>query len=149
MTAAYDFGTIYQGFGLRIAGVFEQTKYDTPTGDLKRNFWGVSGTIPVGGGKIYLFYGQAGDGKGGAANGETVGYVVKGSDTGTQQWEATYSYNLSPRTLLYAGYVKLQNDKYNPTTFNINSYAIRTCVYGSDCSASRPGGFVLGFAHFF
>ena len=53
LTAAYDFGTLWQGFGLRIAGVFEQTKYDTPTGDLKRNFWGVSGTIPVGGGKIY------------------------------------------------------------------------------------------------
>ena len=63
--------------------------------------------------------------------------------------KSTYSYNLSPRTLLYAGYVKLDNDKYNPTTFNINSYAIRTCVYGSDCSAGKPGGFVLGFAHFF
>ena len=66
-----------------------------------------------------------------------------------KQWEITYSYNLSPRTLLYAGYVKLDNDKYNPTTFNINSYAISTCACGSDCSSGRPGGAVLGFVHLF
>jgi predicted porin len=149
ITGAYDFGTIMQGFGLRLAAVYEHTKYDTPTGDLKRDFWGVSGTVPLGGGKIYAFYGQASNGKGGAADGETVGYVVHGSDTGTKQWEISYSYNLSPRTLLYAGYVKLLNDKYNPTTFNINSYAIRTCAWGTDCSSGRPGGAVLGFVHLF
>jgi predicted porin len=149
ITGAYDFGTIMQGFGLRLGLVYEHTKFDTPTGDLKRDFWGVSGTVPLGGGKIYAFYGKAGNGKGSAADGETVGYVVHGSDTGTQQWEVSYSYNLSPRTLLYAGYVKLQNDRYNPTTFNINSYAIRTCAWGTDCTSGRPGGFVLGFVHLF
>src|SRR5450631_703471 len=85
ITGAYDFGTIMQGFGLRIAGVYERTRYDTPTGNLRRNFWGVSGTIPAGGGKIYVLYGKASDGKGSAATGENVGYVVKGNDTGVQQ----------------------------------------------------------------
>jgi predicted porin len=150
ITGSYDFGTIWQGFGLKVGAVYERTKYDTPTGDLKRDFWGVSGTVPVGGGKVYLFFGKASNGKGGAVDGETVGYVVHGSDTATKQWEITYSYSLSPRTLLYTGYVKLLNDRYNPTTFNINSYAISTCAFGnSDCSQGRPGGFVLGMVHFF
>ena len=150
VTGSYDFGTIFQGFGLKIGLAYEKTKYDTPSGDLKRDFWAVSGTIPVGGGKIYLFYGKASNGKGGAADGETVGYVVHGSDTGTKQYEITYSYSLSPRTLLYTGYVKINNDTYNPTTFNINSYAISTCAFGStNCSQGKPSGFVLGMVHFF
>jgi predicted porin len=155
ITGAYDFGTIMQGFGLRIAGVYERTKYDTPTGDLKRDFWGVSGTIPAGGGKVYLFYGVASDGKGSAARGESVGYVVKGDDTGTKQWEATYTYNLSPRTALYAGYVKLANECKSPYTFNINSYAIAVGQEGAAAGApgafcsGKPSGLVLGFLHLF
>ena len=150
IAGAYDFGTLFQGFGLKIGLAYEQTKYDTPSGDLKRKFWAISGTVPIGAGKLYLFFGQAKDGTGGAADGETVGYVVKGENTGTRQWEITYSYSLSPRTLLYTGYVKLLNDQFNPTTFNINSYAISTCKFGDDtCSQGRPSGFVLGMVHFF
>jgi predicted porin len=150
VAGAYDFGTLFQGFGLKIGAAYEQTKYDTPSGNLKRDFWAVSATIPIGAGKMYLFFGQASDGKGGATDGETVGYVVHGSNTGTRQWEISYSYSLSPRTLLYAGYTKLLNDQYNPTTFNINSYAIATCKFGdSECTQGRPGGFALGMVHFF
>ena len=155
ITGAYDFGTIMQGFGLRLAGVYEHTKYQTPTGDLKRDFWGISGTIPVGGGKAYLFYGRGGNGKGGAVDGENVGYLVKGGDTGVKQYEVSYSYNLSPRTMLNAGYVKLQNDCKAAYTFNINSYPIAVgqlnAAPGSagDFCSGRPGGFVLGFVHLF
>jgi predicted porin len=150
ITGAYDFGTLFQGFGLKLGLVYEKTKYDTPSGDLKRDFWGISGTVPIGAGKLYVFFGQAKDGKGGAADGETVGYVVHGDNTGTRQWEVSYSYSLSPRTLLYTGYVKLLNDQYNPTTFNINSYAQATCKFGdTTCAQGRPGGFVLGMVHFF
>lgn len=150
VTGAWDFGTIWQGFGLKIGAAYEKTKYDTPSGDLKRDFWAISGTLAVGGGKLYAFYGKASNGKGGAVDGETVGYVVHGSDTSTKQWEITYSYSLSPRTLLYTGYVKIDNDQYNPTTFNINSYAISTCAWGStNCSNGKPAGFVLGMVHFF
>jgi predicted porin len=141
VTGAYDFGTIMQGFGLRLAGVYEKTKYETPTGDLKRDFWGVSGTIPVGGGKVYLFYGRAGEGKGGAADGTAVGGLVKGGDTKSDQYEVSYSYSLSPRTLLYAGYVKLNNDSNARYTFNINTYPI--------APGGKPGGLVFGIVHFF
>ena len=153
LTGAYDFGTIMGGFGLRLALVYENTKYETPSGDLKRDFWGVSGTVPLGGGKIYLFYGRAGNGKGGATDGTTVGGLVKGPETASKQWEISYSYSLSPRTLLYTGYTKLNNDCNAKYTFNINAYTINTAH--STTSASNvpcngePSGLVFGMVHFF
>jgi predicted porin len=150
IAGSWDFGTIWQGFGLKLGAAYEQTKYDTPSGDLKRDFWAVSATIPIGGGKLYGFFGKASDGKGNAADGETVGYVVHGNNTATRQWEITYTYSLSPRTLLQAGYTKILNDQFNPTTFNINSYAIATCKFGdTNCVQGRPSGFLLGMVHFF
>jgi predicted porin len=153
ITGAYDFGTIMQGFGLRLGLVYERIKYETPTGDLKRDFWGASGTIPVGGGKIYLFYGRAGAGKGGAADGTTVGGLVKGPDTHSQQYEISYSYSLSPRTLLYTGYVKLNNECNAKYSFNINGYTINTAhsVTSPDtvpCNG-KPGGAIFGIVHLF
>ncbi len=141
ITGAYDFGTIMQGFGLRLALVYERTKYETPTGDLKRNFWGVSGTIPVGGGKVYLFYGGAQKGTGSAADGTAVGGLVKGPNSKSDQYEVSYSYSLSPRTLLYTGYVKINNDSNARYQFNINPYPI--------APGGKPGGLVFGIVHFF
>ncbi|HZI83756.1 MAG TPA: porin [Casimicrobiaceae bacterium] len=153
LTGAYDFGTIMGGFGLRLALVYENTKYETPSGDLKRDFWGVSGTVPLGGGKIYLFYGRAGNGKGGATDGTTVGGLVKGPETASKQWEISYSYSLSPRTLLYAGYTKLNNDCNAKYTFNINPYTINTnhsvtSPDGAVCNG-EPSGLLAGMVHFF
>jgi len=163
ITGAYDFGTIMQGFGLRLGLVYERTKYETKcatvagvtTGgcDLKRNFWGVSGTVPVGGGKVYLFYGRANDGSGSAADGETVGGLVKGPSTKSDQWEASYSYSLSPRTLLYAGYVRLNNECNAKYSFNINGYTINTAHNVSSAATvpcnGKPSGAIFGIVHFF
>jgi len=91
------------------------------------------------------------NGKGGATDGENVGYLVKGGDTGVKQYEASYSYNLSPRTMLNVGYVKLSNDCKAPYTFNINSYPIAigqlNAAPGSagDFCSGKPGGLVMGF----
>jgi len=153
VTGAYDFGTIMGGFGLRLALVYENTKYETPTGDLKRDFWGASATVPVGGGKIYLFYGRAGNGKGGALDGTTVGGLVKGPETASKQWEVSYSYSLSPRTLLYGGYVRLNNDCNAKYSFNINAYTINTTHNvsspdGTPCNG-EPQGLIGGIVHFF
>ena len=154
ITGAYDFGTIMKAFGLRIGIVYERTHYqvqnlDASTGDLTRNFWGISGTVPIGGGTMYLFYGKAGNGSGSAPDGTTVGYVVHGANTATTQWELSYSYSLSPRTLLYTGFVKLANKAYNPTTFNINPYPIQTCEWNTSCNSGQPTGLVFGMVHFF
>jgi len=66
---------------------------------------------------------------------------VKGANTKGKQWEISYSYNLSKRTMLYGGYVKIINAEKARYSFNINSYSIAT---GGD-----PGAVVLGMVHLF
>lgn len=135
ITGGYNFGVV------RVAALYERLKYDTPTGDLKRDFWGISGTIPMGPGTWYAFYGWAGDGKGSAADGERVSGLAKGNDTRSQQWEISYTYPFSKRTAVYAGYVELHNDSNAAYTFNINPYVV--------APGGKPQGFVLGMIHLF
>jgi predicted porin len=135
ITGGYNFGVV------RVAALYERIKYDTPTGDLKRDMWGISGTIPMGPGTWYAFFGRAGDGKGSAEDGTRVGGLAKGADTASNQWEISYTYPFSKRTQVYAGYVKLDNDSNASYTFNINAYPIGV--------GGKPGGFVLGMIHLF
>lgn len=141
VTAGYDFGRIVSDVGLRVAGVYERLNYDTPTGSLTRDFYGLSTTLAVGDGNFYAFWGKAADGKGSAVEGTTIGALVKGPDTSSQQWELSYSYNLSLRTTLYAGWVKIDNRANAAYTFNINPYPV--------APGARPTGIVFGIAHFF
>ena len=135
ITGGWNFGIV------RVAGVYERLDYDTPTGDLRRDFWGLSGTIPMGPGNWYLFYGRANDGKGGAADGTRVAGLAKGSDTSSNQWEVSYTYPFSKRTQVYAGYVSIDNDSNASYTFNINSYPIAV--------GGKPRGLVMGMIHLF
>jgi predicted porin len=141
VTGGYDFGTVASNVGLRVAGVYERLKYDTPTGTLTRDFYGLSGTLAVGDGSFYAFWGKAADGRGSAIDGTTIGALVKGADTSSQQWELSYSYNLSLRTMLYAGWVKIDNRPNAAYSFNINPYPV--------APGARPAGVVFGIAHFF
>jgi predicted porin len=135
LTGGYNFGIV------RVAGLYERLKYDTPSGDLKRDMWGISGTMPMGPGTWYAFFGRALDGKGSAADGTRVGGLAKGDDTATNQYEISYTYPFSKRTQVYAGYVKLDNDRNASYTFNINAYPIGV--------GGKPGGFVMGMIHLF
>lgn len=141
ITGGYDFGTVAGNVGLRVAGVYERLKYDTPTGSLTRDFYGLSTTLAVGDGTVYAFWGRAADGKGGAVDGTTIGALAKGPDTASQQWELSYSYSLSLRTMLYAGWVRIDNRPNAAYTFNINPYPV--------APGAKPSGIVLGIAHFF
>jgi predicted porin len=150
ITGAYNFGIVRPGL------VYERLSYDTPTGDLKRDFWGVSATAPIGPGVLYAMYGHAGDGSGSAADGTRVGGLTKGNDTKSQQWEISYSYPLSKRTTAYVGYVKLDNDRNAAYTFNINAYTINTNCTGTGSAADlacgkngAPSGLVFGLVHLF
>src|SRR5437764_5180327 len=49
---------------IKVGGVYERLDYDTPTGSLTRNDWGISGTVPLGPGELFAFYGMANDGSG-------------------------------------------------------------------------------------
>jgi predicted porin len=135
LAGGYNFGIV------RLGGVYERLKYDTASGDLKRDFWALSLTGNFGPGQMYFMYGKAQDGKGGAATGTKVGNLVKGDDTGAQHYEISYTYPLSKRTLTYVGYVAIDNEKNATYTFNINPYSI--------APGAKPSGFVLGAVHFF
>ena len=155
VTGAYNFGVI------RPALVYERLEYEVPPAGattssgmakLKRDFWGASVTAPIGPGAAYFFFGDALNGKGNAPDGARVGGLTKGNDTSSQQWEVSYTYPLSKRTQVYAGYVKLNNKTNAAYTFNINSYTINTsCTTSqSTCGSNgKPGGLVLGMIHLF
>ena len=127
-------------FGVaKIGGVYERLDYDVTGGSLTRNFGGISATVPVGPGELYAFWADAGDGSGPA--GTKVGQLAAGNSTGAQQWEISYTYALSKRTLAYTGFVQTRNDNNAAYNFNINPYAV---VNGANAS-----GFVMGLVHFF
>ena len=136
IAGSYDFGMA------RVALMWEHLKYETPSGDLKRDMWAISSTIPMGGGYWYLYYGKAGDGKGGASDSESrINSLVHGSNSGSSNFEVAYRYDLSKRTSVNAGYVRIQNKDRANYTFNVNGYAVSP---GGD-----PSAFVLGFIHNF
>ena len=171
VAGSYNFGSIMQGFGLQLGLVYERTNYnvqdpaatvgsscrfgiDTNTCSLTRNFWAISATVPVGGGKFYGFYGWAGNGGGSSHTGTSVGYLTEGPNTKSAQGELTYTYALSPRTSVYAGWVKLFNQCRASYTFNINPYAIavNTGDANGNCgnfSSGRPQAGVFGILHLF
>jgi predicted porin len=135
VAGGYNFGIV------RLGGVWERLDYDTASGNLKRDFWGVGLTGNFGPGQLYAFVGLAYDGKGSAATGTRVGALAKGDDTGSTQWEISYTYPLSKRTLLYTGFVQIDNDKNANYTFNINPYPV--------ANGAKPSGIVMGAVHFF
>ncbi len=185
IAGSYNFGTLFQGFGLQIGFVYEQTHYDvqaaptlfnagsgclssvtiggvTTSGggrcSLTRNFGGVSATIPLGGGKIYGFYGKATNGRGSAPDGTSVGYLTRGGDTGSQMAELSYAYALSPRTTVWVGYNKLINQCHASYTFSTNGYNIAVSPVplsglgtdpGNQFCSGQPGGGVFGITHNF
>lgn len=139
----------YQFESIRVGGVYERLRYDvTPSTDLKRDFWGVGATVDAGPGLVYLFWGRAGDGKGSAANGTRIGRLAKGESTGSSQWEISYTYVMSARTLLYAGVTRINNASNAGYTFNGDVYPIVCDAYPNG-SCGKPSGFIVGAAHFF
>ena len=132
-TAAWNFGVV------RVAGVYERLDYDTPAGSLKRNYYGVSATVPAGPGTWYAYYGHAADGKGG---GSRVAALASGDNTSADEWEVSYTYTLSKRTQVYAGYHRIDNDASASYNFNINPYAPAS-------NGMKLNGFVVGMIHLF
>ncbi len=146
---AFSLAGAYQFPMVRIGAVYERLSYDaTTTTHLKRNFYGIGATADVGPGLLYLFVGRAGKGTGSAEDGTRIGGLTKGVNTGSTQWEASYTYVLSGRTLAYAGIVKIRNESNAAYTFNHNPYPILCNAY-PDGGCGKPGGIVFGMAHFF
>ena len=78
-----------------------------------------------------------------AVDGTRVGGLTRGTQTGSNQWEISYTYPLSKRTLTYAGYVRIDNDSKAAYQFNINPYVNVSPI------GAKPQGVILGVVHFF
>jgi predicted porin len=136
LAGTWDFGPA------RLGAVYERLDYETPSGNLTRNFWGVSSTVALGpSGTFYAFYGRAGNGGGDAATGTRVGSLARGPDSGAWQAMVSYTYRLSKRTMVYTGYNYIGNDANATYNFYVNRYAVAV--------GANPNGFVLGTAHSF
>jgi predicted porin len=160
IAGSYTFGAF------KIAAVGEWLKYDIATGgDLKRNLWGVSGTANLGPGQLYAAYFKSNNGRGsatcvtaaGVITCPRVGAVTLGPDTSSQEWEISYTYPLSKRTLLYAGYVMIDNDANAGYNFAVGSVTgvcqgnQRSAATGNNVGcgdAAKPQGIVAGIVHF-
>jgi len=148
--ASWNFGVV------KVGGVFERLKYDiTNTTSVQRNFWGGSVTWNLGPGQLYAMFGQAQNGSGSAADGSQVGAVRKGANTGAQQWEVSYTYALSKRTLTYAGYNQIANRSNGAYNFGVNQVGGLCGLSASGQTATgcgnsaKPQGLIAGLVHFF
>jgi len=75
---------------------------------------------------------------------------VKGPDTESTQWELSYGYALSKRTMVYAGYTKIDNKCNAAYTFNINPYSgAATGTKPTSGCWGKPEGYVVGMWHNF
>lgn len=115
--------------------VFSTLSADFAGGSVRRNFWGASVTQTIGAGKVYAFYGRAGNGsldKPGA------------SQTGASMFELSYTYYLSKRTSLYAGFVRINNQANASYQLGVNGLRGRSTDTGAGVS-----GFIAGLKHNF
>jgi len=157
LAASWNFGIV------KVGAAYETLKYDIPQAngslsDLKRNFWAISATANLGPGQLYAAYWKAEDGRGGAQcatiGGVTtcprVGAVTMGPNTSSQQWEVSYTYPLSKRTLVYTGYTMIDNKANANYNFGVNQIQGMCGGNGASCGdAGRPQGIVAGLVHFF
>jgi predicted porin len=134
VAANWNFGVV------KIGGVWERLDYDVlNNSDLTRNYYGLSATAPIGPGELYALIGTSRNGSG--PTGAKVGQIAAGPNTGATEWTISYTYALSKRSLLYAGFMQTRNNDNAAFNFNINPY---TVVNGANAN-----GFALGMVHFF
>lgn len=156
LTAATEIHHAYQGPGLkdqgskigaayrfgdtRLAAVAEHLKYETPTGDLKRNAFFVALTHQLGAHQLRLTATRANDGSGSSTT-PKIGFLKKGPDTGATEYTIGDDYSLSKRTSVFLYYVHLHNEKNAVYDYPINPLTV------------SPGatlrGASLGLRHYF
>jgi len=123
----------------RLPGAFEQLRYETPTGTLKRDAYYVSVTWQIGMGSARAAYTHAGEGKGPV--GTRVGFIAGGPDTGSSQWTLGYDYSFSKRTGLYAYASRIDNQRRAAYDFAINPIGAG--------AGEKPNVFAAGVRHSF
>jgi predicted porin len=174
---AFSIAAKWQFSSFNIAGVYEKMNYEVLNGlgtvaspfainHLKRNFWAVDTTINVGAnGQVFLYWGHAGDGSGSATKHAATGHSAERcrpvehlARGGSRAWrqhrckplgKSVYSYDLSKRTRVYTGYVKINNDANASYNFNINPYPGSANTVAGGPVGMGVTGFVMGMYHNF
>jgi predicted porin len=137
LTGAYNFGSF------RLAGLYERLDYETPLGDLKRDFYAVSGIIPIGPGTLFLHWGFADDGDGADVR---IGGLSGLDDSSANMYIINYTYPLSKRTAMFVGYSHIDNDSNAAYNFGVNAYPGGACATAASTNCTRPGSTIRGFA---
>lgn len=109
--------------------------------NLTRNMFGVGLTIDAGPGQIYANWSWGGEGGGSAPDKARVAGLAHGDGSSANQYSISYTYPLSKRTSVYAGYNKIANNDLAQYNFGVNTYNIAI--------GGKPQAFVLGMWHNF
>ncbi len=129
LTGGMTFGGTY------VAVVLDTLSADYSRGRVRRNFWGASVTQKIGPGKAYVFYGRAGNG---SLDSPGVAH------TGAGMFELSYTYWLSKRTSLYAGFVRIINEANATYQLGVNGISGTHTDAGASVS-----GLIVGIKHNF
>lgn len=138
--ANYNFG------GGDVGVAWNRMVYDIASGELRRDYFTVTGAYKAGGGALIGRFGVAGDVSGSAPNGASVTVkgtsLVRGADSGAKQATLGYEYYLSRRSTVYAYYTQTNNEKNANYTFGGNAFATTR-------QGAKVSGVMLGVIHLF
>jgi predicted porin len=142
-TMSWNFGIV------RVGGLYERVDYDTPTGGLKRDMWGVFADGPLGPGTWHVAYQKGNDSKGSSPG--YIGGISGAHDDGVYQIAATYNYPLSKRTAVYFGYSRLDNDRFGAYNYSVGSYrqGVPAPAGANGPVGATYNGFAIGAVHNF
>ncbi len=119
---AFKAGASYAFPSTTINLVFEQLRYETATGDLRRKGYYMSVVQKLGSGSLSASVGYAANGTGPST--QRVGYVRSGEKTGAVQYTVGFEQPLSKRTSVYTYYSKIKNRSNAAYDFAINELGV-------------------------
>src|SRR3989441_7962801 len=104
---AYTLGGLYDFKTFVVGALIENAKSKTLTGgDAKRNYFRVSGMMPVGKNEFHVNFGTVNHWIGGV----TSVQPTSTSNDGAKQWTLGYNYNITKETKIYGFYTRVDND---------------------------------------
>jgi predicted porin len=132
---AYTLGGLYDFKTFVVGALIESAKSKVLTGsDASRNYFRISGMMPVGKNEFHVNFGTVNHWIGGIGNGTST------SNDGAKQWTVAYNYNITKETKVYGFYTRVHNDNngmygFGTGTANVNP----TPVAGLEISSIAVG----------
>src|SRR6267143_3412457 len=103
----YTLGGLYDFKTFVVGALIESAKSNSLAGgDAKRNYFRISGMLPVGKNEFHLNFGTVNHWIGGV----TTVQPISTTNDGAKQWTAAYNYNLTKETKIYGFYTRVHND---------------------------------------